>query len=48
VTDEPAEQAAAQERSVRPVIEHALIDNGYSPDTICILLDRLITDARAE
>ena len=37
-----------QQRSVRPVIEHALTDYGYSPDTARELVDRLIAEARAE
>jgi len=35
-------------RSIRPVIEHALIDYGYSAETTRILIDRLIADGRAE
>ncbi len=31
-------------RSVRPVIEHALIDYGYSPDIAHALIDRLIAE----
>lgn len=36
-----------QDRSVRPVIEHALTDYGYSPETVRTLLDRLTAEARA-
>ncbi|MFD5631621.1 hypothetical protein [Streptomyces sp. NPDC127072] len=32
----------------RTVVEHALIDYGYSPDTAKALLDRLAAEARAE
>ena len=35
---------ADQQRSVRPVIEHALTDYGYSPDTVRTLIDRLIQE----
>ncbi len=34
--------------SVRPVIEHALIVYGYSPEVARALLDRLAVEARAE
>ncbi|MFG2352629.1 hypothetical protein [Streptomyces sp. NPDC048521] len=47
MTDKPAEQPTGPDRSVRPVIEHALTDYGYSADTIRILIDRLIAEARA-
>lgn len=44
-----AEQAARPETpSVRHVIEHALTDYGYSPDTVRTLLDQLIAEAGAE
>lgn len=36
------------DRPVRPVIEHALTDYGYSPETARVLLDRLIAEAGAE
>ncbi|MCX5138351.1 hypothetical protein [Streptomyces sp. NBC_00338] len=32
----------------RAVIEHALVDYGYSADTARFLIDRLIAEARAE
>lgn len=35
---------ADQQRSVRPVIEHALTAYGYSPDTARTLIDRLISE----
>lgn len=35
-------------RSIRPVVEHALIDYGYSPETARIILDKLTAEARAE
>lgn len=35
-------------RSVRPVIEHALTDYGYSPDTARTLVDRLIAEDRSK
>ena len=47
MTDKPAEPTT-EGRSTRPVIEHALTDYGYNPDTARILLDRLIAEARAE
>lgn len=37
-----------QERSVRPVIEHALTDYGYSPETAQALLDRLLAEDRSQ
>lgn len=37
-----------EDRSVRPVIEHALTTYGYSPTTVQTLLDRLTSEARAE
>lgn len=42
-TAEP-QAAADQQRSVRPVIEHALTDYGYSPDAARTLIDRLIAE----
>ncbi|MFE1451942.1 hypothetical protein [Streptomyces olivaceoviridis] len=36
------------ERSIRPVVEHALTDYGYSAETTRILIARLITEGRAE
>lgn len=33
-----------EQRSVRPVIEHALTAYGYSPDTVRTLIDRLIRE----
>jgi hypothetical protein len=35
-------------RSIRPVVEHALIDYGYSPETTRIILDKLISEGVAE
>lgn len=46
VTDEVSRQN--DRLSVRPVIEHALTDYGYSPDTVQTLLDRLAAEARAD
>ena len=46
MTDQPEPQT--DQPSIRPVIEHALTDYGYSPDTARALIDRLIADARAE
>lgn len=43
-----ATPAEDQARSVRPVIEHALTDYGYSPNVVRTLLDRLIAEAGAE
>ena len=43
-----ATPAEDQARSVRPVIEHALTDYGYSPETARTLLDRLIVEGRNE
>lgn len=40
MTDQPA----PEDRSVRPVIEHALTDYGYSADTARTLIDRLIAE----
>ena len=37
-----------EDRSIRPVIEHALIDYGYSPETARAVIDMLIAEARAE
>lgn len=51
MTQQPTKTAEAPEaagRSSRPVIEHALIAYGYSPETARILIDRLIAEARAE
>lgn len=51
VTDLPAKTAEAPEamgRSVRPVIEFALTTYGYSPETVRLLIDQLIAEARAE
>lgn len=48
MTDQTAEQTAIPDRSVRPVIEHALISYGYSPDTARTLIDRLITEGGDE
>ncbi|MFJ6566619.1 hypothetical protein ACIQNU_04315 [Streptomyces sp. NPDC091292] len=42
----PARREAA--RSLRPVIEHALTAYGYSPETARTLVDRVITEGRAE
>jgi hypothetical protein len=44
-TDRPA---PVPDRPIRPVIEHALTDYGYSPDTARTLIDRLIAEAEAE
>ena len=33
-----------QARSVRPVIEHALTEYGYSPDTARTLIDQLLAE----
>jgi hypothetical protein len=38
----------APNHSVRPVVEHALTDYGYSPDTARTLVDRLIAEGRGE
>lgn len=38
----------AEDRSVRPVIEHALTDYGYSPHAVQALIDRLADETRAE
>lgn len=43
-----ADPQPAPDNSVRPVIEHALTDYGYSPDTARVLIDRLITEPRPE
>ncbi|MFF8910582.1 hypothetical protein [Streptomyces olivaceoviridis] len=48
VTAETQESVSSGDRSIRPVIEHALIDYGYSPETTRILLDRLIAEVGAE
>ena len=42
------QKPATPDTPVRPVIEHALTDYGYSPGTIRTLIDRLITEAEAE
>jgi hypothetical protein len=39
---------AAPDHSARPVVEHALTDYGYSPDTARTLIDRLIAEDRGE
>jgi len=46
----PAEQTptVTPGDSARPVIEHALAAYGYSLETACTLIDRLIAEARAE
>ena len=46
MTIESAELRATddQQRSVRPVIEHALTAYGYSPDAVRTLIDRLISE----
>lgn len=46
MTTTPAEPRATtdEQRSVRPVIEHALTAYGYSPDTARTLIDRLIRE----
>lgn len=36
----------AEERSARQIVEHALIDYGYSPDVARALVDRLIAEGR--
>ncbi len=36
--------SSTQDRSVRPVIEHALTAYGYSPDTARTLIDQLIRE----
>ncbi|MFJ6559957.1 hypothetical protein ACIQMV_08750 [Streptomyces sp. NPDC091412] len=47
--DRSAAPAASPEgRSIRPVIEHALIDYGYSPETANAVIEMLIAEARAE
>lgn len=43
-----AENHGTHNPSVRPVVEHALTDYGYSPETARTLIDRLIAEARAE
>jgi hypothetical protein len=43
-----AEQSTAPDRSVRPVIEHALTAYGYQADTARTLIDRLITEGKTE
>ncbi|MDX3249008.1 hypothetical protein [Streptomyces sp. ME18-1-4] len=47
-TGETQRLAATEDRSIRPVIEHALTDYGYSPDTARTLIDRLIAEGRGE
>ncbi|WP_432077779.1 hypothetical protein [Streptomyces sp. YPW6] len=47
-TPTPAPVAPSELDMSRAVIEHALIDYGYSPDTARFLVDRLIAEARAE
>lgn len=45
MTEQPAPwPAATPEPSIRPVIEHALIDYGYRPDTAAALIDQLIAE----
>jgi hypothetical protein len=39
---EPVRDEAS--RSIRPVIEHALTDYGYSPDTARALVDQLLAE----
>jgi hypothetical protein len=41
---EDREAATPSNRSVRPVVEHALTAYGYSPDTARTLIDRLIAE----
>jgi hypothetical protein len=48
ITTETQRLATVPDRSVRPVIEHALTDYGYSPDTARTLIDRLIAEGRDE
>ncbi len=49
MTQQPETQAPeTQGRSIRPVIEHALTNYGYSPETARILIDQLVAEARAE
>ncbi|MDX3183549.1 hypothetical protein PV334_20085 [Streptomyces sp. ME02-7008A-1] len=48
VTTQPETQTPAEERSVRPVIEFALTTYGYSPETVRLLIDQMIAEARAE
>ncbi|WP_331764501.1 hypothetical protein [Streptomyces anulatus] len=44
----PATPALTELDMSRAVIEHALTVYGYSTDTARFLIDRLITEARAE
>lgn len=49
MTAETETQNAApsdDQRSYRPVVEHALIDYGYSPDLARTIVDRLIAEGR--
>lgn len=48
MTDETDTVTGAPDHSVRPLLEHALTEYGYSPDTVQTLLDRLTSEARAE
>jgi len=42
------ESRESESRSVRPVIEHALTDYGYSPDTARTLIDQLLAEKAGE
>ncbi|MFD6335077.1 hypothetical protein ACFWGI_36635 [Streptomyces niveus] len=47
-TDQTLTTTRTTDRSARPVVEHALIDYGYSPHVVQALLDQLADEARAE
>jgi hypothetical protein len=52
MSDQPATptapQQSASDRSARPVVEHALTDYGYSPDTARRLVDQLVAEGREQ
>ncbi|MFD6490321.1 hypothetical protein [Streptomyces sp. NPDC060188] len=52
MTEQPATPTTPQQptpdRSARPVVEHALTDYGYSPDTARRLVDQLVAEGREQ
>lgn len=46
--DPESDRDAVTPHSIRPVIEHALTDYGYSPDTARTLIDRLLAETEAD
>jgi len=48
MTDTDEGQRPVADRSVRPVIEHALTDYGYSAETARELIDRLLSEGEGQ